>query len=84
MSLIERYILRIAVGAFLACLIGLTAVIWITQALRELDLITSKGQTMLVFLSVTSLTLPTLIGVISPIALFIAAIYCLNKLNGDS
>ena len=84
MALIERYILRIAFGAFLACLISLTAVIWITQALRELDLLTGKGQTMLVFLSVTSLSLPTLVAVISPVALFIAAVYCLNKLNGDS
>ena len=84
LSLIERYILRIAFTAFVACLLGLTAVIWITQALRELDLITSKGQTMLVFLSVTGLSLPTLVAVISPVALFIAAIYCLNKLNGDS
>jgi lipopolysaccharide export system permease protein len=82
--LLERYILRIAFGAFLACLIGLTATIWITQALRELDLLTSKGQTILVFLTVTGLSLPTLITVISPVALFIATIYTLNKLNGDS
>lgn len=84
MTLIERYILRIAFSAFLACLLGLTAVIWITQALRELDLITSKGQTIVVFLTVTSLSLPTLVTVISPVALFIAVIYTLNKLNGDS
>lgn len=84
MKLIERYILKIAFGAFAASLIALTSVIWITQALRELDLLTGKGQTVLIFLTVTGLSLPTLITVISPVALFIATIYTLNKLNGDS
>jgi lipopolysaccharide export system permease protein len=84
MKLIERYILKIAFNAFAACLIALTAVIWITQALKELDLLTGKGQTILVFLTVTGLSLPALITVISPVALFIAVVYTLNKLNGDS
>ena len=84
MNQIERYIFRIALGAFLACLIGLTGTIWVTQALRELDLITAKGQTILVFLFVTGLSLPTLVVVIAPMALFIAVIHALNKLNGDS
>jgi lipopolysaccharide export system permease protein len=84
MNLIERYIFRIAFGAFVGLLVALTAVIWITQALKELDLITSKGQTILMFLTVTGLSLPTLVTVISPVALFIATIYTLNRLNGDS
>ena len=82
--MIERYILKIAFSAFAACLVGLTGVIWITQALRELDLLTGKGQTIFVFLAVTGLSLPTLITVIAPVALFIAVLYALNKLNGDS
>ena len=84
MRQIERYIFRIALGASLACLLGLTGTIWVTQALRELDLVTAKGQTLLVFLFVTALSLPTLVVVIAPVALFIGAIYALNKLNGDS
>ena len=84
MTLIERYILKISFTAFAACLVALTAVIWITQALRELDLLTGKGQTILIFLTVTGLSLPALINVISPVALFLATLYALNKLNGDS
>src|SRR5918993_3593469 len=84
MNLLERYILRIAFSAFAGVLLALTAVIWITQALKELDLLTSKGQTILMFLTVTGLSLPTLVTVISPVALFIATIYTLNRLNGDS
>jgi lipopolysaccharide export system permease protein len=84
MTLLERYILKTAFTAFSACLIALTGVIWITQALRELDLLTGKGQTLFIFLTVTGLSLPALINVISPVALFIATLYALNKLNSDS
>jgi len=84
MTQIERYIFRIALGAFLACLVGLTGTIWVTQALRELDLVTAKGQTLLIFLFITGLSLPTLITVIAPVALFAAVVYALNRLNGDS
>ena len=84
MTQIERYIFRIALTGFLACLIGLTGTIWVTQALRELDLVTAKGQTILIFLFITGLSLPTLIVVIAPVALFIGVVYALNKLNGDS
>lgn len=81
---LERYILRQATGAFIACLLALTVVVWLTQALRELDLLTLKGQTLLVFLSLTGLALPALVLIIAPIALFIAIIYTLNRLNSDS
>lgn len=84
MKLVQLYILRTAVGAFLASLSALTGVIWLTQALREFDLLTTKGQSLLVFLKATSLSIPSLSMIISPIALFIAVLYALNKLNGDS
>jgi lipopolysaccharide export system permease protein len=81
---IERYLFRTAASAFLAILTILTAVIWITQALRQLDLMTDKGQTILVFLTITGLGLPFLCAVIAPVALFNAMLYSLNKLNSDS
>ncbi len=84
MKLVERYVLKTATAAFLAGLVALTGVIWITQALRQIDLLTSKGQTILIFLTMTALALPSLIGVIAPVALFAGILYTLNKLNGDS
>jgi lipopolysaccharide export system permease protein len=56
----------------------------LTQALRQLDLMTDKGQTILVFLTITGLGLPFLTAVIAPVALFNAVLYALNKLNSDS
>ena len=83
-TLIERYILKLSAVACLAALFTLTAVIWLTQALKEINLLTLKGQSLLVFLSVTGLAIPTLVVVIAPVALFIAVLYALNRLNGDS
>lgn len=84
MPLLERYIFRIAFVAFATTLLALTGVIWISSALKEMDLISGKGQTLLVFFKVTLLTLPSLVMIIAPIALFVAVIYSLNKLNSDS
>jgi lipopolysaccharide export system permease protein len=84
MTSIDRYIFRTIFGAFLLILFNLTAVIWITQILRQVDLITNQGQTILVFLRITSLLLPILMLVIAPIAIMIAVCYMLLKLNGDS
>ena len=84
MTILQRYICKTASAAFILTLAVLTGVIWVTQSLRELDLVTGKGQTLLIFLRVTILSLPSLIMLIAPFALFIAIIYTMNKLNGDS
>lgn len=84
MSLVERYVFRTSGIAFLTALGVLTSMIWITQALHEFDLLTTKGQSFLIFLGVTSLTIPSLIMVIAPIALFVAVLYSLNRLSTDS
>jgi lipopolysaccharide export system permease protein len=84
MNLLQRYIFRTAFSAFALCLVSLTGVIWVTQALRRLNLVTSKGQTIWVFFELTLQTLPVMVMQISPFALFIAVLYALNKLNGDS
>jgi lipopolysaccharide export system permease protein len=84
MGSIGRYILRSTLGAFLMVLVSLTSIIWVTQALREIDLMTSQGQTILVFVGITSLVIPQLVMLIAPIAFLIAAVHVLNRLAQDS
>jgi len=84
MGSISRYIFRTTLGAFLVVLVSLTAVIWVTQALRDIDLMTNQGQNILVFVGITGLIVPLLILVIAPIALLIAVAHNLNKLSTDS
>src|ERR1700676_3092991 len=84
MGSIDRYIFRTTLASFALVLVSLTGVIWITQALRGIDLMTSQGQTIITFLGVTSLVIPALVLIISPIALMIAISHTLNKLATDS
>lgn len=84
MGSIGRYIFRTTFGALLVVLFSLTSIIWITQALRDIDLMTGRGQTILVFLGITGLIVPMLILVIAPIALMIAIVHVLGKLSTDS
>jgi lipopolysaccharide export system permease protein len=84
MGSIGRYIFRASMGAFLLVLVSLTAVIWLTQALRDFDLMTNQGQSILVFVGITSLIVPLLVLVIAPIALVVAVAHVLNKLGTDS
>ncbi|MEJ8573364.1 LPS export ABC transporter permease LptF [Microbaculum marinum] len=84
MNLIGRYIFRIAAGAFVISLLVLTGVVWVTQALKEIDLLTTQGQTLWLFMYMTVLALPALVMVIAPVGLFIACLYTLNRINADS
>jgi lipopolysaccharide export system permease protein len=84
MGSIGQYIFRSTLGAFILVLVSLTATIWITQALRDVDLMTNRGQTVLIFLGITSLIIPVLVLVIAPIAMVISVGHVLNKLSTDS
>src|SRR5258708_14320156 len=84
MGSIARYIFRTTLASFARVLVRLTGVIWIPVALRGSDLMKSQGQTILTFLGVTSLVIPALVLIISPIALMIAISHTLNKLATDS
>jgi lipopolysaccharide export system permease protein len=84
MGSISRYIFRTTFSAFVVVLVSLTAVIWVTQALHDFDIMTSQGQTILVFVGITGLIIPLLVLVIAPIALLIAVAHTLNKMSTDS
>ena len=84
MGSIDKYIFRTTLASFALVLVSLTGVIWITQALRGIDLMTSQGQTIITFLGLTSLVIPALVLIIAPIALMIAISHTLNKLATDS
>ena len=84
MDLFGRYLFRQLAGSFLLILVTLTAIIWLATALTKLDLLTSKGQSFMTMLSMTSLALPALIAIVAPNALLVAALYTFDRLNGDS
>jgi lipopolysaccharide export system permease protein len=84
MTLFGRYMFRQVTNAFLVILLTLTAVVWLATALKELNLITSQGQGILLFFQMTLLSLPSLVALIAPNAMLMAALYTLDRMNGDS
>lgn len=84
MTTFERYVFRRLAAVFLVTLTALAGVVWATQALRQLDLVTAKGQTIVQFVGMTMLAMPFLVLAIAPFALLIALIVVLNTLSNDS
>jgi lipopolysaccharide export system permease protein len=84
MSIISRYIFRQAVAAVAMILGSLSVIVWLAVALRQLEFMASQGQTTGLFFKLTALALPGLIAFIAPLALLIAIVHTLNRLNGDS
>src|SRR5438128_8284752 len=84
MRILSRYVFRQTAGALVLILVSLTGATWIGVALRQLELMTTQGQDVLRFLAMTTLAIPSMMALIAPIALLIAAIHVVNRLNGDS
>ena len=84
MTLFSRYMFRQVANAFIVILLTLTIVVWLATTLKELNLITSQGQGILLFLQMTLLSLPSLMALIAPNAVLMASLYTLDRMNGDS
>jgi len=81
---LSTYVLGQMIGPTLLFAFLLTAVIWLTQSLRLLDLVINRGQSAPTFLYLTILIIPSLLVIILPIAFFAGTLFSLNKLNSDS
>jgi lipopolysaccharide export system permease protein len=84
MGVLGRYVFRTTMMAFVISAITLTILVWFTQVIREFDLVTNQRQSVLTFLSITSLFIPMLVMMIAPIAFVVSAAHVLNKLSSDS
>ncbi|WP_417672860.1 LPS export ABC transporter permease LptF [Pseudodonghicola sp.] len=84
MSRFDGYVLRqllVLFGFFLLVLVG---VLWISRSVSLFDKLIGGGQSAMVFLEFTALSLPTLIRTVMPMAAFGAAVYATNRLSRDS
>ena len=80
----QRYLLRQLLGPFVLVASGLTAVVWLSQSLRIIDLIVNKGLSLSAFMLMSMLVLPTFLGAILPIAFFCSLLFVYNRLTIDS
>ncbi|HAH09331.1 MAG TPA: LPS export ABC transporter permease LptF, partial [Alphaproteobacteria bacterium] len=70
MNSVSRYILNQASWPVVAFTFVFAGVVWLSQSLRMLDLVINQGQTALIFLYLTLLSLPGLLSLILPFAIF--------------
>ncbi|WP_409433523.1 LptF/LptG family permease [Litorimonas sp. RW-G-Af-16] len=84
MQVLQRYFWKQVLGPLVLALTALSALALLTQSLQTLDLIVENRQSALTFFYITLLALPQLIGIIMPLAVFMATLYALNRLNMDS
>jgi lipopolysaccharide export system permease protein len=73
------YVLGQMIGPTVLFAALLTAVIWLTQSLRLLDLVINRGQSAPTFVYLTLLIVPSLLVIILPIAYFAGTLFALNK-----
>jgi lipopolysaccharide export system permease protein len=80
---LDRYIFRQLAFALIAVTGGLTALIWLVQSLRFVELVVNHGLSLGVFVELTGLLIPSFVAVILPITTFVVVQFIYQRLAGD-
>ncbi len=80
----NAYISKHLVHSTLLITFSLTSIVWLTQALRFIDFIVNQGVSITIFLTLTTLLVPSLVFMILPPAFFCAVLFSYNKLKVES
>src|SRR5580693_414924 len=80
---LDIYIFRQVLFALVVATGGLTALIWLTQSLRFVDLVVNRGLSFFVFLHLTGLLIPSFIAVILPITTYVVIQFTYQRMAGD-
>lgn len=83
MKKLNLYITKQIVIGFLLVAFCLMSIIWLTQSLRFIELITNKGISIGVFIEMTSLLMPRIFTILAPISLFAAVLFVYNRMLSD-
>jgi lipopolysaccharide export system permease protein len=80
---LDVYIFRQVLFALVVATGGLTALIWLTQSLRFVDLVVNRGLSFLVFIHLTSLLIPSFVAVILPITTYVVIQFVYQRMATD-
>ena len=83
MKLVQRYFFRQLLGPTLVATVALTGVALLSQSLGQLEIIVEQRQTAMIFAKIIALSLPQLLSLILPIAVFVASLVALNRLHTE-
>lgn len=84
MSRFDRYLLSQLLSHFGFFALILVAIYWINRAVGLFEQLIGDGQSGLVFLEFSILSLPNMINIVLPIAAFAGAVYVTNRLTSES
>ncbi len=80
----DRYLLSQLLGLFGFFSLLLVSVYWVNRAVGLFDQLIGDGQSALVFIEFSLLTLPNVIRLVLPVSAFVATVYAANRLMGES
>jgi lipopolysaccharide export system permease protein len=80
---LDIYIFRQVLFALVVATGGLTALIWLTQSLRFVDLVVNRGLSFFVFLHLTGLLIPSFVAVILPITTYVVIQFTYQRMATD-
>ena len=84
MNLVQRYLFFHVLRMVLIIVGSLTLLALLAQGLSRTDLIVESRQSALTYFYVVALGAPQVIALLTPLALFVATIWALNKIHRDS
>lgn len=83
MRILNKYITKQIFIGFLLISFSLLAMLWLTQSLKFVEMVTRQGLPIYLFAHMTSLLMPRIFNVLSPIAVFVAVLFVYNRLIAD-
>lgn len=83
MRTLNFYIIKQIIVGLLVVTSTMLAIVWLTQSLRFLDMIITKGVSIGLFIKLTILLLPSFLVILMPIALFAVALFVYNRMSLD-
>lgn len=82
--LTTRYLMKNLLSAASFVALTLTAVIWLTQSLKMLELVANSDAPAWLFLEIVGLMLPKFLETVLPVSLVIAALFTYNRMIMDN
>ena len=83
MKILNRYISKQIIVGYLLIAFSLLAMLWLTQSLKFVEMVTRQGLPIYLFAEMTSLLMPRIYNVLSPIALFVGVMFVYNRMISD-
>lgn len=84
MKVVERYILQRMLAISASTLAWTLVMVWITQVLARINLVTDSGQSAATFFEIATMMLPSVVPVVIPFAVAIGVAHTLSTMNTDS